>query len=460
VLLPDPKFELRTYAYVKELVYDKQAKKVKAVRYVDTRSGEEFEQPAGLVIMGAYVFNNVLLMLTAGIGEPYDHTTGKGAVGRNYCYQISGNGVTVFFESKEINPFMASGAHGTNIDDFNGDNFDHSGLGFFGGAWISAGTTNGRPILTRPVPPGTPRWGRDWKRATAKWYNHAFGVGASGCNYAHRENFLDLDPTYKDALGRPLIRMSYNFRNNDYKMAQYLAGVLDRIATAMKPTIKGQRQRAAWQLQRRALSIDAQYRRHHDGGRSEDQRGQPVLPGLGRRQPVRHGGVAVSAECVLQSDRSRRRARLLVGRGDRHEVYQEPRSAGARMIDIKGRTMRHLPPGISVGVFLLLALASPATAADPDHGKALYQTCAACHTERPDALGPSLKGVVGRKSAALEDFRYSNPMKRANLVWDEANLRAYIQDPQAKVKGNRMPYGGLTDGKDVDDIVAYLKTLQ
>ena len=117
-------------------------------------------------------------------------------------------------------------------------------------------------------------------------------------------------------------------------------------------------------------------------------------------------------------------------------------------------------PGVTVGVFLLVALASPATAADPDHGKALYQTCAACHTERPDALGPSLKGVVGRKSAALDDFRYSNPMKRANLVWDEANLRAYIQDPQAKVKGNRMPYSGLTDGKDVDDIVAYLKTLQ
>jgi cytochrome c len=129
------------------------------------------------------------------------------------------------------------------------------------------------------------------------------------------------------------------------------------------------------------------------------------------------------------------------------------------MIESKFRTLRHTH-GVKVGVFLLVALASPATAADPDHGKALYQTCAACHTERPDALGPSLKGVVGRKSAALEDFRYSNPMKRANLVWDEANLRAYIRDPQAKVKGNRMPYGGLTDGKDVDDIIAYLKTLQ
>jgi gluconate 2-dehydrogenase alpha chain len=236
-LLADPKFELRDHAQVKELVYDKAARKVTAVRYVDTRSGEEYEQPAGMVILGAYVFNNVLLMLTAGIGEPYDYKTGKGAVGRNYCYQVSGNAVTVFFQDKEINPFMAAGAHGVLIDDFNGDNFDHGGLGFFGGAWIQAGPSNGRPILTRPVPPGTPRWGHEWKQATAKWYNHAFTIGASGCNYAHRENFLDLDPTYRDALGRPLIRMSYNFHDNDYKLAGYVGDVLGRLAKAMNPTV-------------------------------------------------------------------------------------------------------------------------------------------------------------------------------------------------------------------------------
>jgi gluconate 2-dehydrogenase alpha chain len=237
VLLADPKFELRTHAYVKELTYDKAARKVKAVRYVDTRSGEEYEQPAGLVILGAYVFNNVLLMLTSGIGEPYDYKTGKGVVGKNYCYQVTGTNVQVFFEKAEINPFMAAGSHGTVIDDFNGDNFDHSGLGFFGGAYIQAAVTNGRPIATRPVPPGTPRWGREWKKATAKWYNHAFGVNASGCSYAHRENFLDLDPTYKDALGRPLVRMSYNFHDNDYKLAEYMAGVIGKIARAMNPTL-------------------------------------------------------------------------------------------------------------------------------------------------------------------------------------------------------------------------------
>jgi cytochrome c len=87
----------------------------------------------------------------------------------------------------------------------------------------------------------------------------------------------------------------------------------------------------------------------------------------------------------------------------------------------------------------------------------VFQNCAACHSDKPDAIGPSLKGVYGRKSGALTDYRYSNAMLRANLIWDEANLRDYIKDPQAKVKGNRMPFGGLTDTKDIDDVIAYLK---
>jgi cytochrome c len=127
--------------------------------------------------------------------------------------------------------------------------------------------------------------------------------------------------------------------------------------------------------------------------------------------------------------------------------------------------MREPGVGHSMRVQLLLAglaaaaslLSGPAVAADAAHGKTLFAACMACHTEKPDAIGPSLKGVVGRKSAALEDFRYSNPMKRANLTWDEANLRDYIANPQAKVKGNRMPFGGLNKPDDVDDVVAYLK---
>lgn len=110
-----------------------------------------------------------------------------------------------------------------------------------------------------------------------------------------------------------------------------------------------------------------------------------------------------------------------------------------------------------IGAFFVIAGGAVAWAADAEHGKVLFQGCIACHSERPDALGPSLKGVFNRKSAALEDFRYSNAMTRANLTWNEENLHAYISNPQAKVKGNRMPFGGLTSPKDIDDIVAYLK---
>jgi cytochrome c len=121
--------------------------------------------------------------------------------------------------------------------------------------------------------------------------------------------------------------------------------------------------------------------------------------------------------------------------------------------------MRLSNPCVYVGAALFFLLhASVAAKADAENGRAVFQACIACHTERPDALGPSLRGVYGRKAAALDDYHYSNPMKRANLVWDEANLRDYIADPQTKVRGNRMPFGGLSEPKEIDDVIAYLKT--
>jgi len=113
--------------------------------------------------------------------------------------------------------------------------------------------------------------------------------------------------------------------------------------------------------------------------------------------------------------------------------------------------------GAAAAVVLMAVAAMPAFAADANHGKAVFQTRAACHSDKPDAIGPSLRGVYGRKSAALPDFRYSNAMMRANLTWDDANLKAYIRDPQATVKGNRMPFGGLSNAADIDDVIAYLK---
>jgi cytochrome c len=104
-----------------------------------------------------------------------------------------------------------------------------------------------------------------------------------------------------------------------------------------------------------------------------------------------------------------------------------------------------------------LVAPTAAAAADAERGKAVFQACAACHNDGANPLGPNLKGVYGRKSGALEDYRYSPAMMRANLVWDERNLKSYIANPQARVKGNRMPFGGVTDTTDIEDVVAFLK---
>jgi gluconate 2-dehydrogenase alpha chain len=131
---------------------------------------------------------------------------------------------------------MGSAGTSACIDDFNGENFDHSGLGFFGGGYITCGTAAAPPIGGRAVPPGTPRWGSDWKRATVKWYHHFTRFNTQGSVYANRNNYMDLDPTYKDAFGRPLIRMTYNGTDNDHKMSRYLLTQVEAIIKTMNPT--------------------------------------------------------------------------------------------------------------------------------------------------------------------------------------------------------------------------------
>jgi gluconate 2-dehydrogenase alpha chain len=232
-LLRFPNFTAMTESEVTKINLEGAGKRATGVTFVDT-ADEEWEQPAELVLLCAYSLFNVRLTLLSGIGRPYDAQTGQGVVGRNYAYQTL-SGVSVILKDKVLNPFVASGGIGMMVDDYNGDNFDHSGLGFVGGGFIGAGQTNGRPITTRPVPSGTPNWGAQWKKATAETYNRAMALSAHGSSYSYRDCFLDLDPTYKDRLGRPLMRMTFDFHDNELKMSVFLTERLAGIAKALDP---------------------------------------------------------------------------------------------------------------------------------------------------------------------------------------------------------------------------------
>ncbi len=236
IAMRNPNFELRAHAWVTKVLKDSSGKRVTGVTYTNVLNGEEYEQPAGLVVLCAYAINNVHLLLLSGIGKPYDPVAQTGVIGKNYCYQ-TGAGATLFFDGKYFNPFMSTGGLNVVIDDYNTNwEFDRGPHGYVGGSNISGGMTHGRPITFRPAPGGTPPWGKAWKSATAKWYNSAMTIGSSGSVMANRYNYYDLDPTYRNAFGLPLMRMTFDYKENEHKMSRHAAQLINDLAKSMNPT--------------------------------------------------------------------------------------------------------------------------------------------------------------------------------------------------------------------------------
>jgi gluconate 2-dehydrogenase alpha chain len=235
VLLRKSNFEARTECEVTHINLDSTGKRATGITYVDT-SGEEFEQPADLVLLCAFQVFNVQLLLISGIGTPYNPQTGQGQIGRNFTHQTVSGALGFFDKDKyNFNPFVSAGSIGMCIDEFNGDNFDHGPLGFVGGGYIGQVQTNGRPIQITAVPPDTPAWGSKWKQALKDNYLSTINCGAA-CHasfYAYRDTYLDLDPTYKDRFGRPLMRMTIDLHDNEIKMSAFLTDKYAEILRKM-----------------------------------------------------------------------------------------------------------------------------------------------------------------------------------------------------------------------------------
>ena len=250
IAMSKPNFELRTQSWVTKVLRDASGKRATGVLYTNLITGEEYEQPASIVLLCAFAFNNVHLMLLSGIGKPYDPVSGKGIIGKNYAYD-TGVGSTLFFEGKNFNPFISAGGTNSVIDDFYGNwNFDRSGPGFVGGYIVSAGHNTALPIGYRPTPSGTPRWGSEWKAATAKWYQTAMAITTRSGVLPHRHNYYGLDGTYKNAFNQPLMQLTFDYKENELKMAKHGAEVVNRLSQHLNPTklTKASAEQRSWNV--------------------------------------------------------------------------------------------------------------------------------------------------------------------------------------------------------------------
>ncbi|HWE82525.1 MAG TPA: GMC family oxidoreductase [Gaiellaceae bacterium] len=226
------KFKVINYANAFTVKND--GKVGQSILYYDAM-GRVQEQPADIIVLGAYVFNNVRLLLMSKLGQPYDAVSNTGTVGRNYAYQTGGGGASAWFADKEFDRYMGAGALSCAIDDYNNDNFDHTGLGFIGGGNISAGQSGARPIQSLSTPPGTPAFGSAWKASIKQNYKRVISVGFQGESPSYQYHFLDLDPNYRDKFGQPLLRITFDWEPNERAMIAFAGQKTLQIMQQMAP---------------------------------------------------------------------------------------------------------------------------------------------------------------------------------------------------------------------------------
>jgi gluconate 2-dehydrogenase alpha chain len=230
------RYEIRTGCTVKRVEMDDRGRAVGLV-YADP-SGQEHLQPAAVIVLSGYTLNNVrMMLLSRNSAHPDGLGNDRGLVGSNYTYQLVQSPVSMRFEGERFNQYMGNACVADALHDFEADNFDHSGLGFIGGASMTCGAGEREPLTSvGSLPMGDGRnWGAPWKRALREWDSY-FGIGIQGESLPYPEHRLDLDPRYTDVYGQPLLRITYDFRENDYRLYEYLAQRCAEIARAMNPT--------------------------------------------------------------------------------------------------------------------------------------------------------------------------------------------------------------------------------
>ena len=113
-----------------------------------------------------------------------------------------------------------------------------------------------------------------------------------------------------------------------------------------------------------------------------------------------------------------------------------------------------------LGGALLVATVGIARAQDLAAGEQSFRKCGPCHSVGEDArnkIGPVLNGLDGRKSGTVADYNYSEANKNAEIAWNEASSKDYIQSPMTKVPGTKMAFAGIKNDKEIADLWGYLK---
>jgi cytochrome c len=131
-------------------------------------------------------------------------------------------------------------------------------------------------------------------------------------------------------------------------------------------------------------------------------------------------------------------------------------------VGVDARRRNHRMGRTMIAALLLAGSATAAPAADPAAGQQIFKAqCGICHSVAAgvNGVGPTLFGVIGRRSGSVPGFNYTADHKKLDVTWDAATLDKYLTNPRAMVPDTTMIYAGLKDDDQRADLIAYLETL-
>ena len=232
VLAKHKNFELRTGSWVRRIVH--KDGRATGVQFTDA-NGEEFFQPAGTVILASFTLNNTRLLALSKIGTPYDPVTGKGTLGRNLTHQVGAEHAGLFRQAAER-------VHGRGSAGRAHLRFRRRHRPERGRRWAPAfGHDRAQQQWRLPIgsfgnmPKGASKsnWGSEWKAASLQWNDHSASIDLYGEHLSYRQNYMDLDPTYTDKFGDPLLRFTLDWTDHEFKQREFAVKIQAKIAPEM-----------------------------------------------------------------------------------------------------------------------------------------------------------------------------------------------------------------------------------
>jgi len=220
------KLTVVTEAHVTQIETDPNGRAI-GVTYI--KGGQTFLQPASVVLLATYTYENVrTLLLSKSKAYPNGLSNNHGQVGRHYFSHATGAAVSALFPF-DLNNWYGLPAQGVAIDDWADDNFDHSSLDFIGGGNMFVYSDR------RPISAGSmntfgkaPVWGSEWKKFIKQNADRWHTAYIQKTTLPYEDNYLDLDPTVKDPLGLPVCRITADFKDNEKRAAAFIQDKMEQ----------------------------------------------------------------------------------------------------------------------------------------------------------------------------------------------------------------------------------------